>query len=235
MIGQVFGKLTIVSAGEAYVTPCNGKKQRQWVCKCECGKELTVRQANLKSGRSAACGGCPVYRLIMQAEMFNAGARSNECILYTGSKTTLGYGHVGFQGKTHNAHLVMLKLIGKPLPPGMITRHKCRVRHCINPEHLEFGSDRANALDMFRDGTVTSKLDELNVVQIIRYRSGGMMHKDIASMYEISRTHVSTVCSGKRWRHVHEAIAAIGIDELERRLKSGERCYDICRELELIH
>ena len=34
----------------------NRKKQTMWLCKCDCGKEVVVSSANLKSGHTKSCG-----------------------------------------------------------------------------------------------------------------------------------------------------------------------------------
>lgn len=48
-----------------------------------------------------------------------------------------GYGSIGFQGKTTGAHRVAWVLVGRSIPPGYDLDHKCRIRCCVNPDHLE--------------------------------------------------------------------------------------------------
>lgn len=49
--GQVFERLTVVcSAGK------NNHSQQMWLCRCECGNEVVVRQSNLNSGNTKSCG-----------------------------------------------------------------------------------------------------------------------------------------------------------------------------------
>lgn len=51
MIGQKFGKLTVVSRA------CNDKKgQAQWYCECECGGSTITTRYNLISGQTKSCG-----------------------------------------------------------------------------------------------------------------------------------------------------------------------------------
>lgn len=49
--GKVFGRLTVIERGEKAE---NG--ERRWRCRCECGKERSVRVNSLRSGRSRSCG-----------------------------------------------------------------------------------------------------------------------------------------------------------------------------------
>ncbi len=61
------------------------------------------------------------------------------CWLWFGTTTHNGYGQFGVGRKTKRAHHVALRLYrGKTLPSGMVTDHLCRVRECVNPDHLEF-------------------------------------------------------------------------------------------------
>lgn len=55
LIGKRFGRLTVVERAEDRITP-SGNKQRQWICKCDCGNETTVITSRLKNGHTKSCG-----------------------------------------------------------------------------------------------------------------------------------------------------------------------------------
>ena len=59
------------------------------------------------------------------------------CWLWTGTTNPGGYGAVGFMGRTRSAHRVSYELAKGPIPAGLDLDHKCRVRCCVNPDHLE--------------------------------------------------------------------------------------------------
>ena len=52
--GQRFGHLTVIQRSSRK----NAKCQAFWVCKCDCGRFLTVRGDNLYSGKSRQCSMC---------------------------------------------------------------------------------------------------------------------------------------------------------------------------------
>ena len=54
LTGKTIGKLTIIKEIEPALTP-GGTKDRRWVCKCSCGKTITVRQQALDKGKKS-CG-----------------------------------------------------------------------------------------------------------------------------------------------------------------------------------
>lgn len=55
LTGQKFGKLTVLHKAEDYITK-QGKHRTAWVCECECGNQITVRNDDLKSGHTKSCG-----------------------------------------------------------------------------------------------------------------------------------------------------------------------------------
>ena len=48
-----------------------------------------------------------------------------------------GYGRVRKQGHNRRAHRLVYELLVGPIPDGMTIDHLCRVRSCVNPDHLE--------------------------------------------------------------------------------------------------
>ena len=61
--------------------------------------------------------------------------------------STHGYGRFGYEGKLWNAHRYSyVHIAKKQIPEGMQLDHLCRVRHCVNPAHLEVVSNKENVL-----------------------------------------------------------------------------------------
>lgn len=54
LTGQRFGRLTVLSRAEDYISPA-GKKTVRWLCRCDCGNEVTVLRSQLTRG-TASCG-----------------------------------------------------------------------------------------------------------------------------------------------------------------------------------
>lgn len=71
------------------------------------------------------------------------------CWLWTGAKNWTGYGQrsVRVDGKvrTARAHRMAYELLVGPIPEGLTIDHLCRVRHCVNPDHLEPVTMKENA------------------------------------------------------------------------------------------
>lgn len=74
--------------------------------------------------------------------------KTSSCWLWTGAKNG-EYGVIGEGGKGGKmlyAHRASYELFVGPIPKGMTLDHLCRVRSCVNPEHLEPVSMRENTL-----------------------------------------------------------------------------------------
>lgn len=67
------------------------------------------------------------------------------CLLWTGATSTKGYGQVSHAGRTRSAHRVAYEITVGPIPDGAHLDHLCRVRRCVNPDHLEPVTQKVNA------------------------------------------------------------------------------------------
>ena len=56
LTGQRFGRLTVVSRAENYVSPTGKSRHLRWDCICDCGNKCTVYGDALKAGRTKSCG-----------------------------------------------------------------------------------------------------------------------------------------------------------------------------------
>ena len=59
LIGQVFGRLTVVAPSERTVTP-KGRELPRWICSCKCGNDNFIAyHDSLKAGDTVSCGCVP--------------------------------------------------------------------------------------------------------------------------------------------------------------------------------
>lgn len=66
------------------------------------------------------------------------------CWEYAGWLDKHGYGYTRFEGKTWRAHRLSYVLLVGDIPDGLVLDHLCRVRHCVNPDHLEPVTHKVN-------------------------------------------------------------------------------------------
>lgn len=66
------------------------------------------------------------------------------CWLWIGSYMGGGYGQFSIDGKHIYAHRWSYQSVKGAIPDGLVLDHLCRVRHCVNPAHLEAVTNREN-------------------------------------------------------------------------------------------
>ena len=81
----------------------------------------------------------------LQGPLWSRIDKTDSCWLWRGP-TRSGYGRVKLNGATRTAHRVVYELLVGPIPDGLQLDHLCRVRNCVNPEHLDPVSARENTL-----------------------------------------------------------------------------------------
>jgi hypothetical protein len=71
---------------------------------------------------------------------------ADSCWLWTAKINRYGYGDFGLRKRLVKAHRFAYTVTRGPIPEGLHLDHLCRVRHCVNPEHLEAVTQRENTL-----------------------------------------------------------------------------------------
>lgn len=81
------------------------------------------------------------------ARAFTRITKTDTCWLWTGYTNSCGYGLIKTRGDNQRArvvHRVIYESLIGPLPEGMVLDHLCRVRRCVNPDHMEVVSPEEN-------------------------------------------------------------------------------------------
>lgn len=66
------------------------------------------------------------------------------CWLWTAAVCRKGYGIFALNGGRTSGHRFAYERFVGPIPEGREIDHRCRVRHCVNPDHLEAVTHREN-------------------------------------------------------------------------------------------
>lgn len=128
------------------------------------------------------------------------------CWEWSGSRYPRGYGRVPAKGTTLGAHRVAYEAWVGPIPKGLLVRHKCDNPPCINPEHLEVGTNLDNMKDKVTRGRQvnTKPRAKLNASQVERMRqmySNGVSAMEVWREFPITGyTNVHMVLTGKTWK-----------------------------------
>jgi hypothetical protein len=124
-----------------------------------------------------------------------------------------GYGYFRPQHicKTQKAHRISYELTFGKIPDKICVLHRCDNRKCVNPNHLFLGTKQDNTSDMRNKGrgwnpvgveVKCAKLDE-NKVRVIRdlFRDG-KYQTEIAKLFGVDSSTISTIVNRKSWKHV---------------------------------
>jgi hypothetical protein len=100
-------------------------------CKCGCGLAP-------KSRRKYALDHQPnKSRPVIERLLMRVDKSDNGCWLWRGQLNSRGYGQIRAHEKTCLAHRIAYAYLVGPIPEGLQLDHLCRVKRCVNPQHLE--------------------------------------------------------------------------------------------------
>ncbi len=138
------------------------------------------------------------------------------CWLWLGNLSDYGYARMWFgtPRKLRKVHLVNFERFNGPIPVGMVLRHRCDTRPCINPAHLLPGTQAENVADMVargrqRPGGKRGELHHKSVlteqkVRDIRYMygNGGHSYGSLSRQFRVCVSTISRIIRRQYWDHL---------------------------------
>lgn len=88
-----------------------------------------------------------MYNITMD-RFWDKVVKTDECWIWTGAKSSSGYGHLNINKKTIKAHRYSYEMFFGKIEHDKIIMHKCDTPLCVNPEHLSVGTKKENSADM---------------------------------------------------------------------------------------
>ena len=131
---------------------------------------------------------------------------NGECLEWTGSLVSTGYGQTKINRKVWHTHRLALELEGFDIT-GHCVLHSCDNRACCNPKHLRVGTAAENIADRDSKGRqargTTIHLSKLTEKQVLEIRAiTGMKQKDIAVQYGVKPAAINQIINRKTWKHI---------------------------------
>ena len=131
------------------------------------------------------------------------------CWEWNGSFLKFGYGRFVIDKKEYQAHRVSYELFNGPIPDGMCVLHRCDNPPCTNPKHLFLGTKNENRKDAVSKNRqakgskiASSKLTEIQVLEIRRLHLTGRTGKSIAETFNVTPQMISYIVNRKWWRSI---------------------------------
>lgn len=134
------------------------------------------------------------------------------CIETQVCKTNDGYGRQRYEGKNQLSHrIAYIEHHGLTFEDikGLVVRHKCDNPPCINPEHLELGTQCDNIMDMIKRGrdrktpqpgemNAMHKLSDSQVSEIrSKYTGGYGQQAELSREYGVSTALICLLVNNK--------------------------------------
>lgn len=144
---------------------------------------------------------------------------SSGCWPWRGCTNARGYGLFSLGRKSRLAHRVAFVIAYPEVRLGKrCVLHRCDNPPCVNPFHLFTGTRLDNARDMRSKGRGEgeckahqkgeihwkAKLTVAAVRDIRQLFQAGVLKRDIAAKYSVTRQAIHHVVTGKMWRHVQQ-------------------------------
>jgi len=126
------------------------------------------------------------------------------CVVGKGYYDGKGYGALRLNGAQVRAHRFSWERTHGPIPDGLHLRHKCDNSLCVNPDHMELGTNAQNMGDKgVRDVPMKNKKLTADQVREIReYYNKGVWQKTLAKEYGVCQSYISQICSGRYRQYV---------------------------------
>jgi len=125
------------------------------------------------------------------------------CWLWKRGKMSAGYGVVWVRSSCQRAHRVSYAYHVGPIPEGKVIMHKCDVRLCVNPEHLQPGTPQENTSDMVVKGRNSRKLSDDQVRQIRwEHVELGISRSELGARYGVTSRLISYILRRESWAHL---------------------------------
>ncbi len=134
----------------------------------------------------------------------------NGCFEITSHKpNSNGYSLIRKYGKRTSIHRFIYEQCFGEIPLGLVVRHKCDNKSCINPEHLLIGTRQDNVNDAIERNRYkvheehpNAKLTIETVSHIKKLLSQGMRNVDIADILELKPSMITDIKREKTWKNI---------------------------------
>ena len=139
----------------------------------------------------------------------------NGCWEWQRYRMPCGYGRIRHGGRMELTHRLSYLAFNGDIPDGLVVRHKCDNKCCVNPEHLTLGTQKDNVKDaidrgqfVYRENPKGAKhhMAKLNEKQVMEVYNSTQTQSSLAETYGVSRQLISAIKRGKLWQHVTQHV-----------------------------
>jgi len=128
---------------------------------------------------------------------------SSGCWIWTKSLNFDGYGQARYRRKNIAAHRLSYIIYKGDIPEGLLVCHDCDNPACVNPTHLEIGTQKKNMRDCLARGRyrgAAQKLRPQDYAEIARIYNNSLQFipaREVGEMFNISAGYVRSIAAGR--------------------------------------
>lgn len=139
---------------------------------------------------------------------------STWCWDWQGCKDRDGYGSIGYKNKSRLVHRLAYMLynqLSEEDIEGKVVMHLCDNPSCVNPDHLQLGTQKDNVHDCIKKGrranrkgeqNPNSKLTDYQAQKIRELYQLGISQEELAKMFNVARRTIYNIRKNISWAHV---------------------------------
>lgn len=137
------------------------------------------------------------------------------CIEWQGQINENGYGLIGRQSKgvpmrSYFAHRIAYAVFKGPIGENLQVMHRCDNRLCVNPSHLDLGTQEDNQRDKIKKGRQSKGEAHgsscLKAKDIIDIRASQNTCQFLANKYGVCQQQISAIKNFIYWKHIREEV-----------------------------
>lgn len=180
------------------------RDEREGYCWCGCGNKTSIA-ANTNHKMGVIKGNPKRYlqghqaRLAAEDYLEEDRGYDTPCWIWQLHIMKGGYGRLsGRVNGKHTpvfAHRLYYERRFGPIQKGLQVHHLCRVRSCVNPDHLQAVTPTENQRLRPFTKLTKAKADDIRIIK----RALGVSNSAIGRSFGVSRSAVQLIMAGKRW------------------------------------
>lgn len=140
-----------------------------------------------------------MYAKVLSAILLN----TDDCILTPTGLDREGYGQLRDGMRMTKAHQLAYRAGNGSIPIGMLVRHTCDVRACINPKHLVLRTVQDNSDDMIERGRSAKQSNthaKLNWDKVDSIRGSTKSVRELAEEYGVQEKQIIRILRNEQWQ-----------------------------------
>lgn len=200
------------NGGKLEIQKIIDENQGNVFCLCGCGQPFKITAKHVRDGVPPyKQGHHPLFnphegteRKVLKTEedFWALVDKGNGCWRWKGRPIEGNRGTFCYRGERRLASRLSYFFYYGIEPGDLFVCHRCDNPICVRPDHLFLGTQADNMADAASKGRLGVKLDVEKVIKLVGMVKDGVVRREVAVMFGISKGTVDKIMYGYVWSHV---------------------------------